>query len=266
MRGRFSRRRFEEECLAEYAETFPVVCGDFSFYQFPTGEFWNKLFSRSPSQLRFAFKMPEEITVFRFPSHPRYANRAAAQNPNFLNADLATAEFLQLLTRHRERVAAVILEFSAFPPSAFESAEHFVEALSKFLAQLPGGFRYAVEIRNPDFLDPAYLSALRRFGVAHVFNAWTRMPTLTAQLAVPDVFTSNFTVTRALLGAGRPYEEAVRIFSPYQSIQEPNAEVRSALRNLLLRGKKRAEETYIFVNNRLEGNAPDTIAAISDDL
>ena len=39
-RGRFARKRFEAECLAEYAETFPIVCGDFSFYQFPAAEHW----------------------------------------------------------------------------------------------------------------------------------------------------------------------------------------------------------------------------------
>ena len=49
--GRFSRKRFESDCLAEYAETFPVVCGDFSFYQFPTADFWRKLFTNTPSTL-----------------------------------------------------------------------------------------------------------------------------------------------------------------------------------------------------------------------
>ena len=39
-RGKFSRRKFEDECLAEYAETFPAVGGDFSFYQFPAPEYW----------------------------------------------------------------------------------------------------------------------------------------------------------------------------------------------------------------------------------
>src|SRR5207253_4073261 len=28
VRGKFSHRKFEAECLAEYAETFPVVCGE----------------------------------------------------------------------------------------------------------------------------------------------------------------------------------------------------------------------------------------------
>ena len=35
-RGRFSRPLFEATCLQEYAQTFPTVCGDFAFYQFPT--------------------------------------------------------------------------------------------------------------------------------------------------------------------------------------------------------------------------------------
>src|SRR4051794_18333982 len=51
VRGKFSKKRFEENCLKEYAETFPVVCGDFSFYQFPTDQFWQKLFSSAPSSL-----------------------------------------------------------------------------------------------------------------------------------------------------------------------------------------------------------------------
>ena len=48
-RGRFSQKRFNDECLSEYAETFPIVCGDFSFYQFPSESYWSKLFGSAPS-------------------------------------------------------------------------------------------------------------------------------------------------------------------------------------------------------------------------
>ena len=48
-RGKFSQKKFDDTCLAEYAETFPVVCGDFSFYQFPSDEYWRKLFGSSPA-------------------------------------------------------------------------------------------------------------------------------------------------------------------------------------------------------------------------
>jgi hypothetical protein len=53
-RGRFSSRLFQSECLREYAETFPIVCDDFSFYQFPKVEFWRKLFGQVPAHFQFA--------------------------------------------------------------------------------------------------------------------------------------------------------------------------------------------------------------------
>ena len=70
-RGRFSQRYFESACLAEYAETFPVVCGDFSFYQFPSAEYWRKLFHAAPQSLLYAFKVPEDVTVKVYPAHVR---------------------------------------------------------------------------------------------------------------------------------------------------------------------------------------------------
>jgi hypothetical protein len=48
-RGKFSQKKFQENCLEEYAETFPIVCGDFSFYQFPSEQFWQ---SCSPARRR----------------------------------------------------------------------------------------------------------------------------------------------------------------------------------------------------------------------
>src|ERR1700738_1773781 len=71
-RGKFSQKRFQAECLGEYAANFPIVCGDFSFYQFPSEEYWRRLFSSAPRSLKYALKVPEEITVRIFPAHPRY--------------------------------------------------------------------------------------------------------------------------------------------------------------------------------------------------
>ena len=42
VRGRFSKKQFEQTCLQEYAQFFPTVCGDFAFYQFPSAEYWAK--------------------------------------------------------------------------------------------------------------------------------------------------------------------------------------------------------------------------------
>src|SRR5580704_10459504 len=143
-RGKFSKKRFEAECLAEYAETFPIVCGDFSFYQFPSPEFWRKLFSSAPPQLQFALKVPEEVTCEVFPKHPRYGPRAGLRNDAYLNADSLRALFLDLLEPYASRVPVLIFEFGARTTPASE----FVARLDAFLSVLPSTLRYAVEVRN----------------------------------------------------------------------------------------------------------------------
>ncbi len=263
-RGRFSQKRFQDECLREYAETFPVVCGDFSFYQFPSQDYWRRLFSSAPPALQFAFKVPEDVTVKQFPRHPRYGARAGDDNSSFLNADLFQSAFLDLVAPYRPRVAALILEFGSFPRQCFADTNAFLDRLDPFLAALPRDFRYAVEIRNPEFLSPEYFACLQSHAVAHVFSAWTRMPEIGVQMRLPAACTADFTLARALLRRGRAYEDAVAKFTPYSHVQDPNPETRDALRLLIARAHDRHQPSYIFVNNRLEGNAPETIEAITD--
>ena len=264
VRGRFSEKRFQAECLGEYAATFPVVCGDFSFYQFPSEQYWRRLFHSAPRTLKYAFKAPEEITVRMFPIHARYGARAGENNPTFLDALLFRNAFLDLLEPYREQIAVLVFEFGTFGKQTYRDVGAFVADLDPFLGALPGTFRYGVEIRNQEFLTSEYFQCLGNHGVAHVFNAWTRMPELGQQMQVPEIFTADFTVARALLRRGRPYEAAVEKFAPYKQVQDPNPETRQALRNLISRARERHEPSYIFVNNRLEGNAPQTIAAVVD--
>jgi uncharacterized protein YecE (DUF72 family) len=257
-RGKFSKQRFESECLAEYAETFPIVCGDFSFYQFPSPEYWKKLFGSAPASLRFGLKVPEEVTCEVFPKHARYGPRAGLKNESFLNADALRALFLEPLEPYAARLAPLIFEFGArsLPPIAF------IDQLDRFLDALPATFQYSIEVRNREFLAPRYFDSLRAHGVAHVFNSWTRMPPISEQTAIPGASTADFTVVRALLRPGRAYEDAVKMFSPYQEIRDENPEAREALRALIKRMREERRAAYIYVNNRLEGNAPETIRAV----
>ena len=259
-RGKLSKKRFEAECLAEYAETFPIVCGDFSFYQFPSPEFWQRLFASAPAGLRFGLKVPEEVTADIFPKHARYGPRAGMKNESFLNADALSALFLEPLAPHRGRIGALIFEFGARATPARE----FVRRLAPFLAALPVSFRYAVEVRNRAYLDAPYFDCLRERNVAHVFNAWTRMPSLSEQIALPGAFTADFTVVRALLREGRAYEQAVEQFAPYDKLQDENPAAREAMRSLIRRMREERRAAMIFVNNRFEGNAPTTIQAIAE--
>ena len=242
---------------AEYAETFPIVCGDFSFYQFPA-RLLEKLFLPSPPALKFALKVPEEVTAEVFPRHARYGPRAGMRNESFLNADALQASFLEPLSPYRSRIASLIFEFGARATPVHE----FTQRLAGFLRALPDDFRYAVEVRNRDYLVPAYLDCLRGHGAAHVLNAWSRMPTLGEQMKIPGIFTADFTVVRTLLREGRAYEQAVEKFSPYDRVQDENTEGREALRAMIQRMREERRAAFVFVNNRFEGNAPTTIQAV----
>jgi uncharacterized protein YecE (DUF72 family) len=261
-RGKFSRRFFETECLREYAETFPTVCGDFAFYQFPSDDFWRKLFGQVPGSFRFAFKVPEQVTCKVFPAHPRYGAQAGTDNESFLDSHMLREMFLRPLFPYRDQTAVLIFEFGAFPRRAFPDVGEFVGRLDPFLATLPPEFRYAVEIRNPELLAPDYFECLRSHGVAHVYSAWSRMPELKTQILIPGSVTADFLVCRALLRRGRDYEEAVDTFAPYTQIQDPNPEARESIRVLIGRARENRQFFFLFVNNRLEGNAPLTILSL----
>lgn len=262
-RGRFSTKRFEAECLSEYAETFPTVSGDFSFYQFPSAEYWAKLFAVVPPGFTFALKVPEEITVHHWPGHARYGPKAGTRNPHFLDANLFEQAFTKLLEPHHDHVAAIVFEFATFAKKEFASDSAFLEQLKPFLDSLPVGWNYGVEIRNEAYLGPDYFQALANRNVAHVFNAWTRMPALAEQVSMPEAFTADFTVVRALLRRGRSYEQAVSMFEPYREVQDPDLSTREALRELVRQSRRKKRRAYIYVNNRLEGNAPTTIEAVA---
>ena len=75
------------------------------------------------------------------------------------------------------------------------------------------------------------------------------------------------TAARFLLKPGRKYEEAVKTFQPYESVKAVNDDARAAGAKLIAKGKTsaRRSKTFIHVNNRLEGNALETIDAMLTD-
>jgi hypothetical protein len=86
-------------------------------------------------------------------------------------------------------------------------------------------------------------------------------------MALPGSQTNPaLTAARFLLKPGRKYEEAVKTFTPYDRVQEKNDEDRAAGAKLIAAGtaSARKKKTFIYVNNQLEGNALETIAAMLD--
>lgn len=268
-RGRFSNARFERQCLAEYAQVFPTVSVDAAYYRFPDQRFLEGLVSQVPASFQFALKVTDEITVRRFPNLPRFGARAGQSNPHFLDAALFTRAFLEPCEPMRANLGLLMFEFSHFWPGDFARGRDFLELLDAFLAQLPRGWPYAIEIRNRQWLRPEYFATLARHGVTHVFNAWADMPEVGEQLSQSGSETNPaLLAARFLLREGRSYEQAVKLFTPYGELKEPNAGGRAAAVALARRGlaSQGTSRVLIFVNNRFEGHAPGTISAVLDQL
>jgi hypothetical protein len=92
------------------------------------------------------------------------------------------------------------------------------------------------------------------------------MPSIGMQLELPGAVTAGFLVVRALLRPGRYYADAVEAFQPYDRIRDPNPELRTDLVRVVETAERLRIPAYILVNNRAEGSAPRTIAAVAQLL
>src|SRR5262245_42409800 len=158
------------------------------------------------------FKVWEELTIPHYAGHPRYGEKAGRSNDQFLDAKL----FNELvLTPYREakfepHTGPFIFEFQRHDMSAVE----FCSRLDSFFNQLPKDFGYAVEIRNAGLLCPDYYKVLQNHAVAHVYNHWSYMPSLTEQHQKMETFTAPFTVLRLLTPLNLSYEAAKKRAEP----------------------------------------------------
>lgn len=252
--------------LAEYARfpLFTTVGIDSSFYgpPHPTSlENWARVL---PAGFECVSKVWDRITVHTFTGKREPAELAGRRNPDFLNPSLFLSDVLEPYRRHfAGHAGPFVFEFQTIAGWGPRAADEFAERLDTFFALLPREHRYAVEVRNEEFLTPGYFAVLREHNVAHVFNSWTRMPPIGAQLGLEGSLTADFVVARALLRPGRLYEDAVKLFKPYDRIRDPFPDLRRDLARLARMSGELRLPAWLIVNNRAEGSAPHTVAAVA---
>jgi uncharacterized protein YecE (DUF72 family) len=122
-----------EDFLPQYASVFATAEGNTSFYALPTVENVRRWAAEAPADFRFCFKFPKEI------SHKRRLVNAAAE----------TSEFFARVAPLGERLGVFFLQVH----HSFGREE--LPALAAYLRALPREFKYAVEVRHPDFFDHA---------------------------------------------------------------------------------------------------------------
>jgi uncharacterized protein YecE (DUF72 family) len=244
---------------------FRTVGIDSAFYDPPSVEELEAYARALPPGFPCVSKVWDRITVKRFAKDPRWGPLDGKVNPDFLNADLFKDAVLGPYARaFGDHAGCFVFEFQTMHGRDLPDPLEWAERLDEFFTLLPRGFRYGVELRNAELLHDLHGAVLQRHGATHVFNSWADMPPIGAQLDLPWTFPADFTVARALLRPGRTYEQAVRLFQPYDRIKEAQPDLRRDLMRLMEQAVRRRIEALIIVNNRAEGNAPATIRALAE--
>jgi uncharacterized protein YecE (DUF72 family) len=136
------------EFLERYARVFNTVEGNTTFYALPTPDIVERWRDQVPAEFRFCFKFPREV------SHDKLLIDCAPEVERFLDRVAPLGDKLGTL-------------FLQLPPR-FDGT--LVPRLRGFLAGLPAGFSYAVELRHEVFFrdgpeQTEVLAVLRERGV-----------------------------------------------------------------------------------------------------
>ena len=175
VRGRFSKKLFEETCLSEYATVFPGGLRRFFLLSIPGRCVLGEAVPPDSGDVPLGLQSPGADHGARMAGASALRRAGGpGQSRRFSMSTLLEQAFLRALEPYRKQVGVLIFEFGALRHGA--AGANSSRRSMRFFARLPAGWKFAVEIRNAEFLRPDYFACLRAHGVTHVYNAWTRMP------------------------------------------------------------------------------------------
>ena len=226
------------EYLTFYATKFHTVEVDSTFYRTPALSTVKGWYAKTPANFVFALKVPQAIT------HEKVLVDCEEDLKHFLD----TASVLG------EKLGPILFQFGYFNKSAFKSQAEFLARLKPFLAKLPRAYKFAVEIRNKNWMDARFLDALRERGVAFALidQSWVPRPWEFRQPL--DFVTAGFSYVR-LLGDRKGIEELTKTWD--KVIVNRTGEMKSWV-DYLRPVKIRGITIYVYVNNHYTGFAPAT--------
>jgi uncharacterized protein YecE (DUF72 family) len=217
--------------LDYYATQFNTVELDTTFYAVPAESTVAGWRTRTPDGFRFAAKFPKIIT------HEKLLVDATAE----------THAFLDRITELDQKLGPAVMQM---PPSF--AANQF-DNLAAYMAALPTGFRYVLEVRHRSWLTdtmlPKLLALLRSRGVALclVQHAW--MPRL-------DELTCDYVYIRWL---GRREEIPDDDFSHVRINRDVQL---NAWAEQLSKYLREGVTVYGYFNNHYQGHSPASVRAM----
>ncbi len=251
--------------LKEYAQRYDTVEIDQWFWSLfdrdkvvlPRPEVVEEYVTSVPASFRFSVKVPNSITLTHF--YRKAKSNPLIANPHFLSVEVFE-KFLDTLKPMGNRLGPLMFQFEYLNKRKMASQAAFFRQFSDFVAQCPSGFKYCVEIRNPNYLNHDYFRFLKRHGLHHVFIQGYYMPSIFGIYRDCADYVKRLAVIR-LHGPSRSDIEA-RTGKKWHKIVEPRDGELDSLKKMLKDLSERRVTTYLNVNNHYEGSAPLTIDRI----
>jgi uncharacterized protein YecE (DUF72 family) len=252
-----------EAGLSAYSKQPLLSCVeiDRSFYDPLPERYFDQVARQVPEHFRFLVKAHEDCTLARFPKHARYGKRQGEKNPRFLDPAYAEgAVVAQCVPGLGNKLAALLFQF---PPQDLGDTGKFADRLQAFLERLPRAVPYAVEVRNPQLLTPAYARAIVASGALHAHNAWGTMPSVLSQARLIPPPARKPLIVRWLMRRGDEYEAARSRFLPFNRLAEPDLTTRADIATLVSKALAHDVPALVLINNKAEGCAPASIVELA---
>ena len=223
--------------LAYYAEHFDSVEVDSTFYACPSPKTVNGWFSKTPDNFIFCVKVPQAIT------HEKV----------LVDCDAEWEEFLGTMGLLEQKLGPIVFQFPFFSRALFRDREPFLQRLVPFLKNLPNSQKFAIELRNKDWLDGDLAYVLRQFGIALVLQdrSWMVDP-LKFKF---DPITADFTYIR-WLGNRKEIEAMVQTWD--KVVIDRDQELTGWV-DFVFKAIEEGKAVYAYANNHYQGHGPATI-------
>src|SRR5881396_2469023 len=127
--------------LRHYAARFDTVEVDATFYRIPEEKMVDAWRERTPPGFVFAAKFPQVIT------HEKV----------LVDCDAEVKEFLGVMDLLGDKLGPLLVQLPYFNRKAFAKPEDFFARMRPFVAKLPSGHAFALEIRNKSWLNEELL-------------------------------------------------------------------------------------------------------------
>jgi uncharacterized protein YecE (DUF72 family) len=223
--------------LSFYAEHFDSVEVDSTFYACPSAKTVSGWFSKTTDSFIFSVKVPQAIT------HDKV----------LVNCDSELKQFLDTMGILGTKLGPIVFQFPFFSRNIFRDRHEFLDRLVPFLKKLPTNHKFAIELRNKNWLDDELANLLRDHRIALVLQDRSWMPNL-SELKF-DAITADWTYIRWL--GNRKEIEAMT--QTWDKVVVDRTEELSSWVDFCYQIKKRGVTVYAYANNHYQGHGPATI-------